>query len=56
MADGLHTRYMRASDAWRTHRKGCEPCRSGQHCRDGAALHRLFADLQNDYLRHLRTR
>ncbi|MFB7211065.1 hypothetical protein [Streptomyces sp. NPDC056255] len=56
MADDLHTRYMHASDAWRTHRKGCEPCRSAQHCPDGAPLYQQFAGLQDDYLRHLRTR
>ncbi|WP_331737343.1 hypothetical protein OG520_44750 (plasmid) [Streptomyces sp. NBC_00984] len=56
MADDLHTRYMRASDAWRTHRKGCSPCGSGQDCPDGAQMYQQFADLQNDYLRLIRSR
>lgn len=57
MADSLHTRYMAASDAWRAHRKGCEPCMSldaGQHCPAGASLREEFVWLQDDYLTHLR--
>ncbi|MFB6876349.1 hypothetical protein [Streptomyces sp. NPDC056323] len=56
MADDLHTRYMRASDAWRTHRKGCSPCGSGQYCPTGKPLYQRFADLQDAYLRGLRSR
>ncbi|MFF7365438.1 hypothetical protein [Streptomyces sp. NPDC008125] len=55
MADSLHTRYMAASAAWRTHRKGCATCRyPGQHCEDGRTLFERFADLQDAYLRTLR--
>ncbi|MFG3532749.1 hypothetical protein ACGF8B_39475 [Streptomyces sp. NPDC047917] len=54
MADDLHTSYMHASDAWRTHRKGCPPCGSGQPCPAGAPLYQQFADLQTAYLRRIR--
>ncbi|MGW1353472.1 hypothetical protein ACWCQE_30020 [Streptomyces sp. NPDC002409] len=54
--DDLHARYMHASDVWRTHHRDCEPCQSGQHCPDGAPLHQRFADLQDAYLRQLRSR
>ncbi|MGW9120227.1 hypothetical protein ACWGRV_27050 [Streptomyces sp. NPDC055663] len=55
MADDLHTRYMHASDAWRTHREGCQPCRSEQHCPTGNPLYQQFADLQDSYLRRIRS-
>ncbi|MCX4451542.1 hypothetical protein [Streptomyces sp. NBC_01789] len=54
MADSLHTRYMTASDAWRTHRKGCPPCETEQHCPTGQRLFARFAELQTAYLNHLR--
>ncbi|MFF1349343.1 hypothetical protein ACFVZJ_25735 [Streptomyces sp. NPDC058322] len=47
---------MHASAAWRTHRKGCSPCGSGQHCPDGVPLYQRFVDLQDAFLRSLRTR
>lgn len=56
VANDLHTRYMHASDAWRAHRKGCSPCGSGQCCPDGVPLYQRFADLQDAYLRGLRSR
>ncbi|HWU08852.1 MAG TPA: hypothetical protein VN520_21130 [Streptomyces sp.] len=57
MADSLHTRYMAASDTWRTHRKSCEPCADGRRrCTAGARLWDRFCDLQDTYLNHLRTR
>ncbi|MFD4764326.1 hypothetical protein ACFWOJ_37565 [Streptomyces sp. NPDC058439] len=56
MADDLYTRYQQAHDTWRTHRSGCQPCRSGQHCPAGAPLSQRFTDLQDAYLRRLRSR
>ncbi|MFJ8855669.1 hypothetical protein [Streptomyces sp. NPDC102437] len=56
MTDSLHTRYMAASDTWHAHRKGCPPCESGQHCPTGDPLYKRFTNLQDAYLRHLRTR
>ncbi|MFF8423137.1 hypothetical protein [Streptomyces sp. NPDC015680] len=56
MADDLHPRYQRAHDAWRTHGETCEPCRSEQHCPVGIPLYQQLADLQDAYLRRLRTR
>ncbi|MGW0669794.1 hypothetical protein [Streptomyces sp. NPDC002746] len=56
MADSLHTRYMAASDTWRTHRKGCKDCAAGCHCPAGAPLFEQFARLQNAYLTHLRAK
>lgn len=56
MAADLYTRYMAASDAWRTHRKGCPPCQNGRHCPDGSPLFERFAQMQSAYLNHLRTR
>jgi len=57
VADSLHTRYMAASDTWRTHRKSCEPCADGRRrCTAGARLWDRFCDLQDTYLNHLRTR
>ncbi|WUT01719.1 hypothetical protein OHA46_33725 (plasmid) [Streptomyces sp. NBC_00708] len=50
VADGLHTRYMTATIAWRTHRKGCSPCRNSQPCTTGASLFEQFARLQDAYL------
>ncbi|MFE7758327.1 hypothetical protein [Streptomyces sp. NPDC057429] len=54
MADSLHTRYMAASDTWRAHRKGCEPCQTKQPCETGAPLLERLARLQDAYLTHLR--
>ncbi|WP_331755871.1 hypothetical protein [Streptomyces sp. NBC_01643] len=54
MADSLHTRYMAASDAWRIHRKGCEPCQIKQPCETGAPLFERLTRLQDAYLNHLR--
>ncbi|WP_331735940.1 hypothetical protein [Streptomyces sp. NBC_00057] len=54
MADSLHTCYMAASDAWRTHFKGCQPCQIKQPCPTGAPLRERFTRLQNAYLNHLR--
>ncbi|MER5362454.1 hypothetical protein [Streptomyces sp. NPDC002785] len=57
MAESLHARYMAASDAWRAHRKDCEPCTfpdTGRHCPDGAPLWERLVRLQNAYLTHLR--
>ncbi|MFJ2709081.1 hypothetical protein ACIO3R_38655 [Streptomyces sp. NPDC087428] len=57
MAADLQTRYLTASDTWRAHRKGCEPCTSldaGQHCPAGAPLREQFVRLQDAYLTHLR--
>ncbi|MFE6023333.1 hypothetical protein ACFQ6O_43805 [Streptomyces sp. NPDC056441] len=56
MADDLYTRYQQASDTWRTHSSSCESCRAGQHCPAGAPLYRRLADLQDAYLRRLRSR
>ncbi|MFF0051637.1 hypothetical protein [Streptomyces sp. NPDC005498] len=56
MADDLHARYMHASDAWRTHRKGCEPCQAGRHCPAGATLFERLARLQDAYTQRLRRR
>ncbi|MFJ8769889.1 hypothetical protein [Streptomyces clavifer] len=56
MADSLHTRYMAASDTWRAHRKGCEPCQTKQRCETGAPLLERFVRLQDAYLTHLRKR
>ncbi|RPK32233.1 hypothetical protein EES39_39035 [Streptomyces sp. ADI92-24] len=56
MADSLHTRYMAASDIWRTHRKGCKGCTAGRHCPAGTPLFEEFARLQTDYLAHLRAK
>jgi hypothetical protein len=54
--DDLHARYMAASTTWRTHRKGCPPCQTGQPCEAGAPLFERFTRLQNAYLNHLRDR
>ncbi|WP_331759374.1 hypothetical protein [Streptomyces sp. NBC_01579] len=56
MADDLHARYMQASDAWRTHRKGCEPCQSEQRCPTGRPLFERFSRLQDAYTQRLRRR
>lgn len=56
MADSLHARYMAASDAWRAHRKGCTPCRTGRHCEAGEPLQERFVRLQDAYLNHLHNR
>ncbi|MEV3999138.1 hypothetical protein ACFYPK_32825 [Streptomyces halstedii] len=56
MADSLHTRYVNASDAWRAHRKGCQPCQTGRHCEAGAPLFERVVRLQDAYLNHLRNR
>ncbi|WP_202541469.1 hypothetical protein [Streptomyces sp. SID2563] len=50
MADSLHTRYMTATTAWRTHHNSCPTCRSGQHCATGAQLFERFTRLQDAYL------
>ncbi|MFJ7200925.1 MULTISPECIES: hypothetical protein [unclassified Streptomyces] len=55
MADDLRTRYMQAAATWRTHRSGCAPCRSEQHCRTGAPLYRRLADLQDAHIRRIRS-
>ncbi|MGW1412128.1 hypothetical protein [Streptomyces sp. NPDC002403] len=56
MADDLYTRYQRARETWRAHSETCEPCRSKQHCPTGALQYRRLADLQDAYLRGLRSR
>ncbi|MEV5204420.1 MULTISPECIES: hypothetical protein [Streptomyces] len=56
MADGLHTRYQRARETWGAHCETCEPCRSKQHCSTGDPLYQRLADLQDAYLRGLRSR
>ncbi|MEV5605732.1 hypothetical protein AB0L33_30280 [Streptomyces sp. NPDC052299] len=50
MADSLHTRYMAASTAWRTHRNSCPPCQNSQPCPAGASLYEQFTRLQDAYL------
>ncbi|MFE7111118.1 hypothetical protein ACFU98_42825 [Streptomyces sp. NPDC057575] len=55
MADDLCTRYQRARDTWSNHSETCEP-RAGQYCPVGAPLYQRFADLQDAYLRGLRSR
>ncbi|MFJ2875467.1 MULTISPECIES: hypothetical protein [unclassified Streptomyces] len=47
---------MSARTTWRTHCESCAPCRSGQHCHTGAPLYRQLGDLQDAYLRRLRSR
>lgn len=56
MADDLHARYMDATETWRTHRKGCQPCQNHRPCETGAPLVERFAQLQSAYLNRLRTR
>ncbi|MCX5115193.1 hypothetical protein OOK13_43485 [Streptomyces sp. NBC_00378] len=56
MADDLHIRYQHARETWRADYETCEPCRSEQHCSTGAPLYQRFADLQDAYLRGLRSR
>ncbi|MEV7711196.1 hypothetical protein [Streptomyces sp. NPDC088270] len=56
MADDLYRRYMQAAAAWRTHLKACVPCRSEEYCHTGAPLYRQLGDLQDAYLRRLRSR
>ncbi len=50
MADSLHTRYMAAATAWRTHCEGCPPCQNRQPCTAGASLFERFTRLQDAYL------
>ncbi|MFD5728327.1 hypothetical protein ACFWMT_19850 [Streptomyces sp. NPDC058368] len=50
MAESLHTRYMTAATAWRTHRKGCSLCRNSEPCTTGRQLFERFARLQDAYL------
>lgn len=56
MADSLHARYMNASDAWRAHRKGCQPCQTERPCEACEPLFERFVRLQDAYLHHLRNR
>ncbi|MES9558783.1 MULTISPECIES: hypothetical protein [unclassified Streptomyces] len=55
MADDLYRRYMQAAAAWRTHLKACVPCRSEEYCPVGDPLYRRLVDLQDAYLRRIRS-
>ncbi|MFJ2923119.1 hypothetical protein [Streptomyces sp. NPDC087307] len=46
---------MQAAATWRTHLKTCAPCRSEQHCTDGALLYQRASDLQDAHISRLRS-
>jgi hypothetical protein len=46
----LFIRYMKAFEESTSHVRACTPaCESGTWCQDGAVIHQLFFDLQDEY-------
>ncbi|MCT2546246.1 hypothetical protein [Streptomyces atratus] len=54
--DDLYARYQHAYTAWRAHHANCQPCRAGTHCPVGTPIHQRLTDLQDSYLRRIRSR